>query len=52
MALSIFLSETDTTDVPTALTAFEQLRRERVSEIVLGARVNGLRSDRCWTTQI
>ena len=45
MALSIFLSETDTTDVPTALTAFEQLRRERVSEIVLGARVNGLRSD-------
>ena len=45
MALSIFLSETDTTDVPTALDAFEQLRRERVSEIVLGARVNGLRSD-------
>ena len=45
MALSIFLSETDTTDVPTALSAFEQLRRERVSEIVLGARVNGLRSD-------
>ena len=45
MALSIFLSETDTTDVPTALTAFERLRRERVSEIVLGARVNGLRSD-------
>ena len=45
MALSIFLSEADTTDVPTALDAFEQLRRERVSEIVLGARVNGLRSD-------
>ena len=45
MALSIFLSKIDTEDAPAALAAYEKLRRKRVSEIVLGARVNGLRSD-------
>ena len=45
MALSIFLSKTDASDAPSALVAYEKLRRERVSEIVLGARINGLRSD-------
>ncbi len=43
MALAIILSQADNTDVPTALTAYEKLRRKRVAEIVLGARQNGLR---------
>lgn len=45
MALAIILSQTDNADVPAALVAYEKLRRERVAEIVFGARQNGLRVD-------
>ena len=45
MALAIILSQTENADVPAALEAYEKLRRERVAEIVLGARQNGLRVD-------
>ncbi|MGB0630123.1 MAG: FAD-dependent monooxygenase [Alphaproteobacteria bacterium] len=45
MALAIILSKTDKVSVPAALQAYEKLRRERVAEIVLGARQNGLRVD-------
>jgi len=45
MALAIILSETDRADLPAALVAYEKLRRERVAEVQLGARRNGLRVD-------
>lgn len=45
MALAIILSQTDDADAPKALIAYEKLRRERVAEIVVGARQNGLRVD-------
>lgn len=45
MALAILLSQTDKASVPGALLAYEKLRRERVAEVVLGARQNGLRVD-------
>jgi salicylate hydroxylase len=45
MALAIILSQVDTAGVPAALAAYERLRRERVAEVQLGARVNGLRVD-------
>ena len=45
MALSIILANVDKASAPAALLAYEKLRRERVAEIVLGARQNGLRVD-------
>lgn len=45
MALAIILAQTDQASVPDALQAYEKLRRERVAEIVHGARQNGLRVD-------
>jgi salicylate hydroxylase len=45
MALAVILSHAGTGDVPAALAAYERLRRERVAEVQLGARLNGLRVD-------
>ena len=45
MALAIILSEIDNKDVPAALQVYEQLRRQRVADIQLGARTHGLRVD-------
>jgi salicylate hydroxylase len=45
MALATILAEVDNTAVPAALLAYERLRRERVAEVQLGARQNGLRVD-------
>jgi salicylate hydroxylase len=45
MALATILSKADRAAVPAALAAYERLRRERVAEVVLGARQNGLRVD-------
>jgi salicylate hydroxylase len=43
MALAIILAAARRDNVPAALRAYEQLRRERVAEVQLGARRNGLR---------
>ena len=45
MALATILSRVDRAQVPTALLAYERLRRERVAEVQLGARKHGLRVD-------
>jgi salicylate hydroxylase len=45
MALATILSDVDTDAVPRALLAYERLRRERVADVQLGARLNGLRVD-------
>jgi salicylate hydroxylase len=45
MALATILASVNTAAVPAALLAYERLRRERVAEIQLGARQNGLRVD-------
>ena len=45
MALATLLAQVDASAVPAALLAYEALRRERVAEIQLGARQNGLRLD-------
>ncbi len=49
MALATILAQTDNTAVPQALKAYEKLRRERVAEVQLGARQNGLRVDSAYT---
>jgi salicylate hydroxylase len=49
MALATILSQVDHADVPEALKAYEKLRRERVAEVQLGARQNGLRVDSAYT---
>jgi salicylate hydroxylase len=49
MALATILAEADTSAVPAALLAYERLRRERVAEVQLGARQNGLRVDSAYT---
>src|SRR6185437_6661390 len=43
MALATILSRASRDNVPAALIAYEKLRRERVAEVQLGARQNGLR---------
>jgi len=43
MALATILARVDRTQVPAALLAYERLRRERVADVQLGARQNGLR---------
>jgi salicylate hydroxylase len=45
MALATILSKTRNSDVPAALRAYEMIRRERVADIQLGARKQGLRVD-------
>ena len=45
MALATLLGQVDASAVPASLRAYEELRRERVAEIQLGARQNGLRLD-------
>jgi salicylate hydroxylase len=45
MALATILAHVDTDGVPAALLAYERLRRERVAEVQLGARQNGLRME-------
>ena len=48
IALATILSRVNTAAVPAALLAYERLRRERVAEIQLGARQNGLRVDSAY----
>ena len=48
MALATILAQVDTSAVPASLLAYERLRRERVAEVQLGARQNGLRLDSAW----
>ncbi len=45
MALATILANTEHATLPDALSAYERLRRERVAQIQLGARQNGLRVD-------
>jgi salicylate hydroxylase len=45
MALATILAQVNTAMAPAALLAYERLRRERVAEVQLGARQNGLRVD-------
>ena len=45
MALATILTQVDASAVPASLLAYERLRRQRVAEIQLGARRNGLRVD-------
>ena len=45
MALATILARVNTAAVPAALLAYERLRRERVAQVQLGARQNGLRVD-------
>ena len=49
MALATILAQVDNAAVPEALKAYERLRRERVAEVQLGARQNGLRVDSAYT---
>src|SRR5882757_2964317 len=48
MALATILAQADKTTAPEALLAYERLRRERVAEVQLGARQNGLRVDSAY----
>ena len=48
MALATILAQVDESAVPASLLAYERLRRERVAEIQLGARQNGLRLDSAY----
>jgi salicylate hydroxylase len=49
MALATILARAGRNDVPAALAAYEQLRRERVSQVQRGARENGLRYDSAYS---
>jgi salicylate hydroxylase len=49
MALATILARVNTSAVPASLLAYERLRRERVAQIQLGARRNGLRLDSAST---
>jgi salicylate hydroxylase len=48
MALATILARADRSNAPTALLAYERLRRERVAEVQRGARENGLRYDSAY----
>ncbi len=48
MALATILAHVDKAAVPSALLAYERLRRERVAEVQLGARKHGLRVDSAY----
>jgi len=45
MALATILAHADRATAPTALLAYERLRRERVAAVQRGARENGMRYD-------
>ena len=45
IALATILVRADRTTAPSALLAYERLRRERVAQVQRGARENGLRYD-------
>jgi salicylate hydroxylase len=45
MALATILAQADTSAVPASLLAYERLRRQRVAQVQLGARQNGMRVD-------
>jgi len=49
MALATILSRADRANAPSALLAYERLRRERVAEVQRGARKNGLRYDSAYS---
>jgi len=49
MALATILSKVNNAAVLAALQAYERLRRERVAQVQLGARQNGLRVDSAYT---
>jgi salicylate hydroxylase len=49
MALATILANVDNSDVPEALKVYEGLRRQRVADVQLGARQNGLRVDSAYT---
>jgi salicylate hydroxylase len=49
MALATILAPTDRTTAPTALLAYERLRRERVAQVQRGARENGMRYDSAYS---
>src|SRR5215467_14636700 len=48
MALATILARADRTTMPIALAAYERLRRERVAQVQLGARENGMRYDSAY----
>jgi 2-polyprenyl-6-methoxyphenol hydroxylase-like FAD-dependent oxidoreductase len=48
MALATIIADAGTRDVPSALLAYDRLRRERVAEIQRGSRQNGLRVDSAY----
>ena len=49
MALATILARSDRTTAPSALLAYERLRRERVAQVQRGARENGLRYDSAYS---
>ena len=49
IALATILARADATTAPSALLAYEQLRRERVAQVQRGARENGLRYDSAYS---
>jgi salicylate hydroxylase len=49
MALATILARADRTTVPSALIAYERLRRERVAQVQRGARESGLRYDSAYS---
>ena len=48
MALATILARADRETGPAALLAYERLRRERVAQVQVGARKNGLRYDSAY----
>ena len=49
IALATILARADRATAPSALTAYERLRRERVAQVQRGARENGLRYDSVYS---
>ena len=49
IALATILARADRATAPSALLAYEQLRRERVAQVQRGARENGLRYDSAYS---
>ena len=49
MALATILARADRATAPSALVAYERLRRERVAQVQRGARENGLRYDSAYS---
>ena len=49
IALATILVRADRTTAPSALLAYERLRRERVAQLQRGARANGVRYDSAYS---